>query len=265
MTGDSLNYLTRFDTVFLMTNAFQEKIFTHRIAPKQTLYSLAKFYGLSIHDLYYYNPGLRSRGVSVGTPVSIPIPNSAIQRYKGADFAIWKYAPVYYVVKRGDTIYRIAKTYFRMTIEEMMERNGLEDMTMKVGQVLHVGWMKLGGISMDQRKVAGGPLAERNRAMRMIFMQRSNGRKAYEEQGAASWKSKAKEDTDFYALHLKAPLNSVIEVENPMMRRKVYVKVVGRIPITTYDDNVKVVLSPLAAKFLGAKDSKFFVKVKYLK
>ena len=265
MTGDSLNYLTRFDTIFLTTNAFQEKIFTHRIAPKQTLFSLAKFYGLSINDLYYYNPGIRNKTVSVGTPINIPIPNSSIQRYKGADFVPWKFIPVYYIVKKGDTMYRIAKHYFRMPIEDLMSRNGLEDMTMKVGQLLHVGWMKLGGISESQRKVAGGPLAERNRAMRMLYMQKTNGKKTYDEQGAAAWKHNAKNDTDFYALHLKAPINSVIEVINPMTRRTVYAKVVGRIPITTYDENVKVVLSPLAAKFLGAKDPKFFVKVKYAK
>ena len=263
MTGDSLNYLTRFDTIFLTTNPFQEKIFTHEMAPKQTLYSLAKFYGMSIGDLYFYNPSLRGKAVSVGTQISIPIPNSAIKRYKGDDYAPWKYIPVYYVVKRGDTMYRISKSYFRMPMEEIMERNGLEDITMKVGQMIHVGWMKLGGISEDQRKVAGGPLAERNRAMRLLYMHKTSGRKLYEEQGAAAWKSKAKEDTDFYALHHQAPLNSIIEVTNPMMRRRVYAKVVGRIPRTTYDENVKVILSPLAAKFLGAKDPKFFVKVKY--
>lgn len=265
ITGDSINYLNRYDTIFLSTNGFQEKIFIHQIAPKQTLYSLAKFYGLTTRELYYYNPGLEGRQVSVGTSIHIPIPNSAILRYKPKDYAVWRYIPIFYVVRKGDTVYRIAKNYFRMTIPEMMERNNLEEQTLSVGQILHVGWMKLGGISEHQRRLSGGPLAERNRAMRQVFMYKSNGRKIYDEQGAAAWKNSSKDDADFYALHLKAPLNSVIEVTNPMTRRRVYAKVVGRIPITTYDENVKVILSPLAAKFLGAKDPRFFVKVRYLR
>lgn len=265
ITGDSLNYLNRYDTIFLHSNGFEEKIFTHFIAPKQTLYSLAKFYGLSTRELYFYNPGLENRSISVGSPVNIPIPNSAIQRYKATDYARWKYIPVYYVVQKGDTVYRIAKTYFRFTVEEFMDRNHLEDLNLTVGQILHVGWMKLGGITEQQRRLSGGPLAERNRAMRLVFMHKSSGRRTVEEQGVASWKNTAKDDTDFYALHLKAPLNSVVEVTNPMTRRKVYAKVVGRIPRTTYDDNVKVILSPLAAKFLGAIDPRFFVKVRYVR
>ncbi len=265
MTGDSINYLNRYDTVFLTANAFGEKIFVHKIAPKQTLYSLAKFYGLSTEELYFYNPGLKNKNIAVDTPVSIPIPNSAIQRYKGPDFVVWKYIPVYYVVKKGDTMYRIAKNYFRMPIEDLMERNDLIDMTMKVGQILHVGWMKLGGIPKEYRRVAGGPLSARNKAMRLLYMKQSQYKREYNQKGAAAWKNNAKKDTDFYALHASAPINSVISVTNPMTRRIVYAKVVGRIPVTTYDDNVKVVLSPLAAKFLGAKDPKFFVRIKYLK
>jgi hypothetical protein len=61
-TGDSLNYLNFKDTIFITIGNYQEKIFEHHIAPKQTLYSLAKFYGLSLTEVYYYNPELNSDG-----------------------------------------------------------------------------------------------------------------------------------------------------------------------------------------------------------
>ena len=56
---------------------------------------------------------------------------------------------------------------------------------------------------------------------------------------------------------------TIIEVLNPMTNRTVYVKVIGKIPDTAYRDEVAVILSPLAAKLLGAIDPRFFVKVKY--
>ena len=50
-----------------------------------------------------------------------------------------------------------------------------------------------------------------------------------------------------------------------MTRRTLYAKVVGRLPNTDLGPNVKVVLSPIAAKFLGARDPRFFVKIDYIR
>ena len=74
-----------------------------------------------------------------------------------------------------------------------------------------------------------------------------------------------KNDTDLYALHRYAPVNSVIAVTNPMKKRTVYVKVIGRMPDTVYSDNIIVVVSSTAASMLGAKDAKFYVQVRYAK
>ena len=54
-------------------------------------------------------------------------------------------------------------------------------------------------------------------------------------------------------------------VTNPMNQRTVYVKVIGNLSDRAYEDNVKVVLSPMAAKLLGAVDQRFYVKVTYCK
>ena len=78
MTGDSTRYLLPEDTIFLQIGKYQHKIFEHEIEKGQTLYSLAKFYGLSIDELYLYNPQLLDRVLSPYEKVSIPIPNRAI-------------------------------------------------------------------------------------------------------------------------------------------------------------------------------------------
>lgn len=262
-TGDSLNYLTAKDTIFLSVDAFEEKYLEHVIQAKQTLYSLARFYGMSVEELYFYNPGLKDQSVQPGMIIRVPIPNRAIKRYPTQNFTPKEHVPVYYVVKKGDTMYRISKVYFKMPIEDLMERNRLADITLKTGQNLHVGWLNINGVPDSLREFSGGPLARRNNALRKIYQYEMTGKKESEHQGAAFWKTHSKEDSDLYALHRYAPVNSIISVTNPMSKRTVYAKVIGKIPDTAYKDDVVVVLSPLAAKALGAIDPRFFVRVKY--
>lgn len=264
-TGDSLNYLSLKDTIFLSAGNFSEKVFEHAIERKQTLFSLSRFYGLSVEELYYFNPGLKDLSVTPGLRIKVPIPNRSIIRYKTTEFDPNRHVPVYYIVQKGETLYRIAKVYFRMPIKEVMDRNGLSSTGLKTGQLLHVGWMSLDGVPEEFRQSAGGPLARRNNALKKIFRMESASMKEREHQGVAVWKKEAKEDSDLYALHRYAKLNSIIEVKNPMTGRTVYAKVIGKIPDTTYGNNVAVVLSPLAAKLSGAKDPRFFVRVTYLK
>ncbi|MCB0631838.1 MAG: LysM peptidoglycan-binding domain-containing protein [Saprospiraceae bacterium] len=261
ITGDSLHYLNPGDTVFLMSNDFGDKYLLHQMEPKQTLYSLAKFYGLTVGGLYYSNPGLRDASIRVGQVIRVPIPNRAIRRYQGDGFNPIEYVPVFYRVKRGDTMYRIAKTYFRMPVEELAARNQLMETGLKTGQLLHVGWMNIHGIQEDTRSGGGGPAAQHNQAMKEQYLGECQGRE-YEESGVAHWVN-GNETAGLYALHRRARQNGIISVTNPMNNRTIYVKVIGNMSDRAYEDNIKVVLSPMAARLLGAVDPRFFVKVTY--
>lgn len=262
-TGDSTRYLTPKDTIFLNIDAAGEKLFEHKIERKQTLFSLSKFYGLSVEELYYYNAGLKEESISPGDKVLVPIPNRAIIRYKVQGFKAWKHVPVFYVVKKGDTMFRVARTVFKMPVDTIVQRNHLPSQTVKIGQRLHVGWLSMDGIPEDYHKEVGSPLTRKNTALRKVYSREQGDRKIKEHQGVAYWQKNSKEDSDLYALHRQAHRNSIIAVTNPMNNAVIYVKVIGKIPDTAYGNEVVVILSPLAAKALGAKDPRFFVKVKY--
>jgi len=262
-TGDSLNYLTPKDTIFLTINHFGEKIFEHRMERSQTLYSLGNFYGLSLEELYWYNPGLKDSNVSVGQPIYIPIPNRAILRYRPKDFDPFKYVPIFYIVKKGDTMFGIAKRHFRMDIEAVKQRNQLISNELSVGQLLHMGWMRIAAIPPEWQGEAENPLLKKSNALGKIYLRERGRKREKEQKGGAFWQKESKEDSDFYALHREAEINSIIQVTNPMSRVTVYVKVIGKVPDTAYDDSVVVVLSPIAAKALEARDPQFYVHVKY--
>jgi len=263
--GDSTRYLTAKDTVILSVGAAGEKMVEHRMAQKQTLYSLAKFYGISVEELYLYNPGLKEKTVSTGQMVQVPVPNAAIKRYKEKGFVAKEHAPVFYVVRKGDTMYRISKVHFRMPADTIKQRNKLSTDLLKEGQMLLVGWMSVKGVPEELRGSAGSALDRGSAALGKLYQLEAAAKKEYNEQGKAFWQKNSKEDSNLYALHRDAPLNSIIRVTNPMNNGVVYVKVMGRIPDTVYEKEVIVVLSPMAAKQLGAQDIRFFARVRYFK
>lgn len=263
-TGDSTSYLTPQDTIFLNTASTGEKVFEHSLEEKQTLFSLAKFYGLSVEELYFYNPGLEVQSLKVGQRIKVPIPNKAIVRYRVQNFIESNFVPVYHVVQRGETMFRISRYYYEMPKEIIMQRNGMMSTDLKTGQVLQIGWMSLEGIPEEYREgSSGGIISRRNNALRKVFARNTAGKTLREDSGAAFWKKSSGESSDFYALHRFAPVNSIIEINNPMKNRTIYAKVVGRIPDTAYGDDVKVIVSSVVAKLLGAKDRRFFVKIRY--
>lgn len=263
--GDSTRYLTAKDTVRLALGPAGEKMVEHRMKQKQTLYSLARFYGISVEELYFYNPGLKEKTVSTGQLVQVPVPNAAIKRYKEKGFSAKEHAPVYYKVRKGDTMYRISKVHFRMPVDTIKQRNKMTTDVLKEGQMLLVGWMSVKGVPEDLRGSADSALDRGSAALGKLYQIEAAVKKEYNQQGKAFWQKNSKEDSNLYALHRDAPLNSIIRVTNPMNNGVVYVKVIGRIPDTVYEKEVIVVLSPMAAKQLGAQDIRFFARVKYYK
>lgn len=265
LTGDSLHYLSAKDTVFLQFNAWEEKVFLHRLERKQTLYSLAQFYGLKLEELYRYNPGLLDNPApDVGTEVQVPIPNRSILRYPGPNFKRAEHAPVFYVVRKGDTLYRISKGYFQMPIDTLMARNQLIGVNLKEGQLLHVGWMSTSGVERGDAKGGVGGSAGALSLEQAYRSQIEAGKKEVKHQGAAFWDKETHQSArpEYIALHRAAALNSVIAITNPMTSRTIYARVIGSIP-DHYGSHIQVVLPASTASFLGALDDTFFVQLRY--
>ena len=261
-TGDSTCYLLHTDSVFLSVNTDGEKIITHTLEKKQTLYSLAKFYGLHLQELLVYNPELRDASIKLGQEVKIPIPNRAIHRYRAAGHNKREFARLYYVVKKGDTMYRIAKVYFKMPISIIQERNGLSDIELRTGQLLHIGWISTKGVSENARK-SGGPIFRKSEQLRIQYLEQSIGKKSQEERGPARWDKNEESGTELSAKHPSAKKGTILKITNPWNNKTVYVKVTDSIPQMINGKETTVQLSATAARYLGAIDSRFYVYVEY--
>ena len=265
---DTVPYLTTQDSVFLSIDQANQKIIDHKLEDGQTMYSLAKFYGLELIELLYFNTALKNENdIPLGTIVKIPIPNRAIKRYKTNNFDESKHARIFYEVKKGETLYHISKRLFKMPVEDIQVRNGLPDFNIQPGQILHLGWISTSGIPQKIRsgKILPPEWAESKWKAR-TYMQAKGIKRELGESGVAFWYRNSKNTTDQYALHHAAPIGSVIEITNPMNNRTVHVKVTGRPSSKVYyGENVIIVLSHKTARMLGARDPRFYVKVNYLK
>jgi len=84
------------------------------------------------------------------------------------------------------------------------------------------------------------------------------------DNGIALWNKRSR-TKGVFVLNNNAKINSLMEIYNPLLGRKIFAKVIGRIPPNSYPANVKVILSPQAATSLGAINTKFYVEIKYNK
>lgn len=273
-TGDSLNYLTPRDTVFLELGEYGRKIFKHIVAPKQTLFSLAQFYNLSLNELYFYNAQYKNRPARVGDAIRVPIPNRAIIRFKDETINPRTHIPIYFVVSKGQTLYSISRNYFRMPLEVMKERNGLTEENLMEGQKLFVGWMSVEGVKPAERflpddeiNFENNPILREHYELRNTYQEGLVVKEEWEHKGLTKVIRAGKMKSGFVVMHQYAPINSVIRIFNPSSKRSVYARVIGRIPDSLTEQNTTVILvtSPTIAQILGIIDNRFFAEVRYLK
>ena len=172
--------------------------------------------------------------------------------------------PIIHKIKQGETLYRLSKMYYRMPIDTLKSWNNMTSDVLTKDQPLYVGWMSIDGVPDSLRKNYGGIWWKRSFDLGAKFRAKGGqGKKLKKEKGAAFWQKSTIKSDELFALHRTAKPGSIIMVSNPMTRRTVFVKVLGKIPSAKYQDNIKVVISEQTAKLLGARDPRFFVEVQY--
>ena len=126
--------------------------YSHVVLERQTLYSIAQAYGVTVQEIYDANPGL----TVLKTNAIILIPDTAAKGYeKPAETEPAPPVPepeqtvetpkeqlpeggyTEYIVKWNDTLYSIAEK-FGVTVESIQQANGLADTKIKKRQVLRI-------------------------------------------------------------------------------------------------------------------------------
>jgi len=141
-TGDSLHVLTAYDTIFIQKDSLGINYFNHKVAAKQTIYGICRFYGIKPRQLRELNPALMVRGIQIDELIKVPISAKMI-KVSSLPAERSGFAPVYYEVKPGEGLFNISRNYFSIKPEKIMAINGMTSPELKLGQLLLIGWIPL--------------------------------------------------------------------------------------------------------------------------
>ena len=102
---------------------------TYQVKSGDTLYSIARKFGVSVKDLKEYND-LINDTIVIGLVLKIP----DVKKAEVAPQIIDKYQ---YVVKSGDTLYSIAKKY-NTSVDKLKKINNKKNNNLSIGEVLNI-------------------------------------------------------------------------------------------------------------------------------
>jgi hypothetical protein len=112
------------DTIYIKLDDTYGKYVEHRVEKKQTLFSLAKAYGIDLYDVYDYNPALKTRILAVNDLLHIPISSDHIITNENQLDPNKKYGPVC-ISLNPRTIFSALKFYFNMAFDDVVPHNRL--------------------------------------------------------------------------------------------------------------------------------------------
>ncbi len=112
----------------------------HKIEPKQTLYSLALIYNVSVDDILSANPGLTQNNIKTGKIIQIPIYKIESSSANGLNLGNVNDSSnptnkLSHTVLRGETVYKICKSY-NISEEDLYKNNPTLMSGLKVGMNL---------------------------------------------------------------------------------------------------------------------------------
>ena len=107
---------------------------SHPVLERQTLYSIAKAYGVSVDDLYEANPGLREKGLQTNTTILVPTEKGQTVETAApaSSGSFWEHT-----VKWYEGLSDIAAAY-GVTEEDIMKANGMTSRKVTKRQVLRI-------------------------------------------------------------------------------------------------------------------------------
>lgn len=103
-------------------------VIQHIVKKGDTVYSIARMYGVSVDTIYQYNPSAEA-GVKRGEIITIPQPSGPIN--EGDSY-------FFYTIKPGDTLAAIAETYNTGVEQLLRDNKGVSEQNFKAGDLLRV-------------------------------------------------------------------------------------------------------------------------------
>ena len=131
-------YSDNIETVLAETDRPLLRFYIHEIRSGDTLYALSRHFGVPVSMIEDYNPSADARSLRAGDKIVIPaLKESAPYRSEQPAAVRWRNAGQY-TVRRGDTLWSIAREY-NTSAEEIAYNNGIPaDGIIRAGVIIQV-------------------------------------------------------------------------------------------------------------------------------
>ncbi len=214
--------------------------YIHSMDEGITLYSLAQVFQVSLDALYEKSSIHPETPINKGKIVKIPLKKNLISTTIPKDK---KYLKLLYIVKKKQTYYSLSRD-LGLTVDEIKTLNRSNNDSLNEGMTLVLGYYILEEKSQDTSS--------------------QSINKYYLSDVLGFWDKNSTSEA-LFVLHNEAKIGSLMDIHNPMLRRHTKAKVIGRIPNSTYPEEIEIILSSKCAKIMGILDTRFKVNIKYEK
>ena len=233
----------------------------HKVAPKETLFSISKQYEVTLDDLKKWN-NLTDYSLNVGQDIIIKKKTASATevvkptetKYKLPDAKTLR--GVHTVTPR-ETLFSISKMY-GASVQQLKEWNKLTDNELKPGQVIFV----LPPVSTNETYQANQSNQVANQLVgkpqEVKISESVIGSDEIHEKGMAALLEGTDGNRKYLAQHKSAKPGSIIKVRNEANKQEVFVRVIGQLNST---DETLVKISRSAYDRLGSTDQRFAVEV----
>jgi len=252
----------------------------HVVAEKETLFSIARSYNLSVDELKSLN-NLSSNTLSVGQELNVRKKNIVPTPSVAEPVKELKLNGTHTVAAK-ETLFGIAKKY-NVSIEQLKAWNNLVGNELKLGQILIVSEANAKQQIISEKNIVTEEVTPEGKAIEPEIkqttpvveetvktqpIQLSEGYKDGKEvtdTGLAEVIDGTASNRKYLALHRNAPIGTILKVKNMMNDREVFVRVIGQLPDIAANDKVVLKISKSAYEKLGAIDPRFLVEVTWFK
>lgn len=234
----------------------------HRVAAKETLFSIARQYNVSVDDIKTWN-NLRENSLSVGqeiliknNPVVMPVEPPAPKPT----------AAKTHTVAPKETLYSIARLY-GMTVPQLKEWNSITGDELRIGQVLSVAAPLIATEAVPVVVPATKLPESANKVpateSTIRISESVGGSSESREAGFAALLDGSDGDRKYLGQHRTIKPGTIVKIRNLTTNQEVFVRVTG--PPVTPDESTIILISKSAYDRLAATEPRFRAEIIYYK
>lgn len=261
----------------------------HIVAEKETLYSVARLYGLSVDDLRQMNK-LTSDALSIGQELIVKRSNLAEKPVAKSNPPVTQSLKGVHTVASKETLFSISRQY-SVSVDQLKKWNNLPSNELSLGQTLFVVAPENQGMKTTTTTITEQqPIKTTTQPVQTVtpaeqpkettpantnaqpvisapvkISEAYKDGKEVREAGLAELIEGTQGNRKYLALHRNAPIGTILKVKNQLNDREVFVRVIGQLPDTGGNDKLVIKISKSAYDRLSAIDPKFMVEVTWYK